>query len=178
MEEIRIDLNQASPEERAEGAKTAQLCFQLGQTMPYTQEYDTILAELFCKNGIGEGTRIMPGLVAIRPGNIRIGRNCVIMNHCLMMGAGGITIDDNVLVAANVQLISNNHDLQDRQILTCKPVHLKRNSWIGAGATILPGITIGENAVVGAASVVTKDVPDNTIVAGNPAKVIRTIISV
>ncbi len=74
-----------------------------------------------------------------------------------------------------MQLISNNHDLHDRQILTCKRVHLKKNCWIGAGSTILPGVTIGENAVVGAASVVTKDVPNNAIVAGNPAKVLRFI---
>ena len=57
------------------------------------------------------------------------------------MAAGGITIDDDVMVAANAQLISNNHDLYDHQVLTCKPVHLKRNCWIGAGATILPGVT-------------------------------------
>jgi len=59
-------------------------------------------------------------------------------------------------VAANVQLISNNHDLYERQILTCKPVLLKKNCWIGAGSTILPGVTVGENSVVGVASVVAK----------------------
>lgn len=91
------------------------------------------------------------------------------------MAAGTITIEDGVQVAANVQLISNNHDLQDRKILTCKPVLLKRNCWIGAGATILPGVTVGENAVVGAGSVVTKDVEDNTVVAGNPARIIKRI---
>ena len=95
------------------------------------------------------------------------------MNNCLMMSAGGITIDDNALVAANAQLISNNHDLQEHMIITCIPVHLKRNCWIGAGATILPGVTVGENSVVGAGSVVTKDVPDNCIVVGSPARVIK-----
>lgn len=72
-------------------------------------------------------------------------------------------------------MISNNHDLENRMIITCKPVHICRWGWIGAGATILPGITIGENSVVGAGSVVTKDVEPNTIVAGNPARVIRRI---
>lgn len=175
MEETRIDMRLQTPDEIAEGKKAAQLCFMLGQTMPYTPEYGAILSELFEKNGIGEGTRIMPGLVVVRPGSVHIGRNCVVMNGCLMMGAGGITIEDGALVAANVQLISNNHDLYDRQILTCKPVHLKRNCWIGAGSTILPGVTVGENAVVGAASVVTKSIPDNCIAVGNPAKVIKTI---
>ncbi len=67
----------------------------------------------------------MPRLVVVRPGSVHIGSNCVIMNNCLMMGAGGITIENGCQVAANVQLISNNHDLHDRQILTCKPVHLR-----------------------------------------------------
>ena len=97
------------------------------------------------------------------------------MPGCLMMSAGGITIEDGAMIAANVQLISNNHDLYERQIITCKPVHIGKNVWIGAGATILPGVTVGDNAVVGAASVVTKDVAPNTIVAGNPARFIKAI---
>lgn len=76
---------------------------------------------------------------------------------------------------ANVKFISNNHDLEQRNVITCKPVHICRQVWIGAGATILPGVTIGENAVVGAGSVVTHDVESNTIVAGNPARFIRRI---
>lgn len=98
------------------------------------------------------------------------------MYNCLMMAAGTITIEDDAQVAANVQLISNNHDIHDRKILVCNPVVLKKNCWIGAGASILPGVTVGENAIVGAGSVVTKDVEANTIVAGNPAKVIKHIV--
>ncbi len=86
----------------------------------------------------------------------------------------GITIDDGAMIAANVQLISNNHDLYERQIITCKPVHIGKNAWIGAGATVLPGVTIGDNAVVGAASVVTKDVAADTIVAKQSRKVHKT----
>ena len=97
------------------------------------------------------------------------------MPDCLMMSRGGITIEDGAMIAANVQLISNNHDLHDRQILICKPVHIGKNAWIGAGATILPGVTVGGNAVVAAAAVVTKDVPANAIVGGNPAKLIKMI---
>ena len=99
----------------------------------------------------------------------------MIMGGCLMMSRGGITIDDDVMIAANVQLISNNHDLYDRQLLICKPVHICRNVWIGAGATILPGVTVGENAVVAAGAIVTKNVEPNTIVGGNPAKLIKHI---
>ncbi|MDE5625758.1 MAG: acyltransferase [Muribaculaceae bacterium] len=78
------------------------------------------------------------------------------------------------MLAANVQILSNNHDLRDREVITLAPVRICRGAWIGAGATILPGVTIGENAVVGAASVVTRDVAPNTIVAGNPAKLLRS----
>ena len=92
-----------------------------------------------------------------------------------MMSAGGITIDDGAMIAANVQLISNNHDLYERQIITCRPVHIGKNAWIGAGATILPGVTVGDNAVVGAGSVVTKNVPANSLAVGNPCRVIRQI---
>lgn len=92
-----------------------------------------------------------------------------------MMSAGGISIEDEAMIAANVQLISNNHDLDNRWIITCKPVRICRRAWIGAGATILPGVTIGENAVVGAGSVVTRDVEPDTIVAGNPARLIKRI---
>lgn len=97
------------------------------------------------------------------------------MPDCLMMARGGITIEDDAMIAANVQLISNNHDLQDRMLLLCKPVRICRKAWIGAGATILPGVTVGENAVVAAGAVVTKDVAPNTIVGGNPAKFIKAV---
>jgi acetyltransferase-like isoleucine patch superfamily enzyme len=117
----------------------------------------------------------MPPITVVRGKSVKIGRNVVIMNNALMMAAGGITIDDDVMVAANAQLISNNHDLYDHAVLTCKPVHLKRNCWIGAGATILPGVTVGENSVVAAGAVVTRDVEDNTVVGGNPARLIKRL---
>ncbi len=92
-----------------------------------------------------------------------------------MMSRGGITIEDDVMIAANVSLISNNHDLYDRQVLICKPIVIKKGAWIGAGAAILPGVTVGKYAVVGAASVVTHDVPDYAVVVGNPARVTKVL---
>ena len=76
-------------------------------------------------------------------------------------------------LAANVQLISNNHDPYDRQILTCKPVLIKYGAWVGAGATILPGVTVGKYAIIGANSVVNKDIPDYAVAVGSPAKVVK-----
>ena len=174
MEETRIDLRIPQEADPAESARCLELCFKINHTMPLSDEYNSLVKELFLGN-IGEGSRVMPPITVVRGNKVKIGRNVVIMNNALMMAAGGITIDDDVMVAANSQLISNNHDLYDHAVLTCKPVHLKRNCWIGAGATILPGVTVGENAVVAAGAIVTRDVEDNTVVAGNPAKVIKRL---
>ena len=173
MEEIRIDCANQTTEELELAKHQAQLIFKLNHTMPMTEEYDALVHEIF--PDMGDGSRINTPLTAVRPHNVHIGRNVIVMPGSLMMSAGGITLEDEVLVAANVQLISNNHDLNQRNIITCKPVRICRKAWIGAGATILPGVTVGKNAVVGAASVVTHDVPANTIVAGNPARIIKKI---
>lgn len=173
IEEIRIDVTRQTEEELALAHHHAQLVFKFNHAMPGTAEYSELMHQIFPT--MGENSRVESPLTAIRPHMVRIGRNVVVMPGCLMMSAGGITIDDGAMIAANVQLISNNHDLYERQVITCKPVHIGKNAWIGAGSTILPGVTIGDNAVVGAASVVTKDVAPDTIVAGNPARLIRAI---
>ena len=173
MEEKRIDCSKQTPEELALAKEQAQTLFKLNHTMPYTEEYDALVKELFPT--IGEGSRVNTPLTGVRFHEVKIGKNCVIMNGCLMMSAGGITIEDEAMIAANCQLISNNHDLVNRWVITCKPVHIGKRAWIGAGATILPGVTIGDNAVVGAGSVVTKDVEPNTMVAGVPAKFIKNV---
>ena len=174
MKEKLIDCSKQTPEELALAAHHAKLVHRFNQAEPYTEEWQGLMQEIF-KEKIGEGSRVMSPLTAIRPHEVSIGKGCVIMNGCLMMAAGGITIEDGAMIAANCQLISNNHDLENRWVITCKPVHIGKRAWIGAGATILPGITVGDNAVVGAGSVVTKDVAPNTIVAGNPAKFIKNI---
>ncbi|MBR3214827.1 MAG: acyltransferase [Methanosphaera sp.] len=92
-----------------------------------------------------------------------------------MMARGGITIEDDAMLAANVQLLSNNHDEYDRQVLLCNEITIKKGVWIGAGATILPGVTVGEYAIVGAGAIVTKDVPDYAVVVGSPARVVKTL---
>ncbi|MDU1892685.1 MAG: DapH/DapD/GlmU-related protein [Dysgonomonas sp.] len=93
------------------------------------------------------------------------------------MDRGGITIEDDALIGPKVNLITENHSETPalRQHVYSRPIVIKRKAWIGAGATILPGVTVGENAIVAAGAIVTKDVDANTIVGGNPAKVIRKI---
>ena len=174
MEGFIVDPRQTSPEDMEKGMNDVKLVFAINHTMPYTEEYENLIKELF-KDKIGEGSRVLPPLNLVCASEVTIGKNVVIMGGCLMMSRGGITIDDDVMIAANTQLISNNHDLHDHPLLICKPVHICRNAWIGAGATILPGVTVGENADVAAGAVVTKDVAPNTIVGGNPAKFIKAI---
>lgn len=104
-----------------------------------------------------------------------IGKNVFINHACSFLDLGGITIEDHVLIGPRVNLITENHPLDktERRNLICKAIIIKRNAWIGAGATILPGVTIGENAVVAAGAVVSRDVPADTVVGGIPAKVIK-----
>ena len=108
----------------------------------------------------------------------KIGKNVFINFDCVFLDLGGITIEDNVLIAPKVSLLSEGHPVspESRHSLVPGHIHIKKNAWIGAGVTILPGVTIGENAVVAAGAVVSKDVPANTVVGGIPAKIIKAII--
>ncbi len=108
---------------------------------------------------------------------ITIGKNVFINHACSFLDMGGITIEDNVLIGPKVNLVTENHPLNpnDRTSLICKPIVIKRNAWIGAAVTILPGVTVGENAVIAAGAVVTADVPANTMMGGVPAKFIKAI---
>jgi len=109
--------------------------------------------------------------------HIKLGKNVFINHACTFLDLGGITIEDDVQIGPKVNLITENHpiDPAKRKHLDLKAILIRRNAWIGAGATILPGVTVGENSIVAAGAVVNKDVPENTIVGGIPAKVIRTI---
>ena len=108
---------------------------------------------------------------------ITLGKNVFINHACSFLDMGGITLEDEVLIGPKVNLITENHPLEpaERRALITASILIKRKAWIGAGATILPGVTVGENAVVAAGAVVTKDVPANTIVGGVPAKIIKKI---
>lgn len=128
---------------------------------------------------IGDETKI-GAFVEIQK-NATVGKRCKISSHTFV--CEGVTIEDNVFVGHNVAFINDSYPratAQDGQLQTEADWHVektivKKGASIGSGSTILSNITIGENALVGAGSVVTKDVPANTIVAGNPARVLRKI---
>lgn len=110
--------------------------------------------------------------------DITVGRNVFVNQNCTFYDLGGLDIGDDVMIGPNVSIITSGHPIepsQRRASVVAKPVVIERNVWIAAGVTIIGGVTVGENSVVAAGSVVTKDVPANMLVGGNPARVIRSI---
>lgn len=109
--------------------------------------------------------------------NIHIGKHVFINMGCKFQDQGGIFIGDGALIGHNVVLATLNHarSPEDRGTMIPAPIHIGNRVWIGSNATILPGVTVGDGAIVAAGAVVTRDVPENTIVAGVPAKVIRHV---
>ncbi|RQR53816.1 sugar O-acetyltransferase [Burkholderia sp. Bp9126] len=140
-------------------------------------EVRALFAELIGKP-VDDSVRLIPPFHTTGGPDIRVGRNVFINQNCTFYDLGGLDIGDDVMIGPNVSLITSGHPLEPsrrRAYVVATPIRIERNVWIGAGATIIGGVTVGENAVVGAGAVVTRDVPPNTLVGGNPAKVIRSI---
>jgi maltose O-acetyltransferase len=107
-----------------------------------------------------------------------LGRNVVIGAYAHIAADGGVSIGDNSMLASAVQITSSTHDYHVRPYRSKRvdaPVVIGANVWIGAGAIVLPGVTVGDDSVIGAGSVVTRDVPPGTVVAGAPARTMRTL---
>ena len=150
------------------------LCAKINNLSPYDKETRDLIEKLL-ENKIPKNSNILAPMEIDYGHQLKIGQ-MVFINHSLCVSAAaGIEIEDGVQIAPQVTILTVNHDLKNKTIVKCSPVHIEKNAWIGARAIILPGVTIGENAVVGAGAVVTKDVPANSVVVGNPAKVIKNI---
>ena len=151
------------------------LC-DLNNTYHTDTEIPALMSELIGKQ-VGEGFRMFPPFYADFGKNIHIGKNVFINSGCHFQDQGGIYIGDDVLIGHNVVLATINHDLDPKQKRKnhYSPIRICSNVWIGSNATLLPGVTIGEWAVIAAGAVVTKDVEPYTIVGGVPAKIIKRI---
>ncbi len=158
----------------AELHRTDRALFHLNHTEPQTEEWRLALAGLF-DGSIPDGLGIFTPTQIDFPMQITFGRHVFINHNFTAMSIGGIELGDNVQIGPHVTIVTNNHDLTNRYVLKCRKVVIENNVWIGAGACIMPGIHVGENAVIAGGAVVTKDVPANTVVGGNPAKIIRKL---
>lgn len=149
---------------------------QLNASYHTPEQTRNIVSELTGQQ-LDETTWIVPPFYSDFGQFIRFGKKVFVNSGCIFMDRGGITLEDGVFVDPNVNIITENHAEQPllRHNVYAKPILIKQNAWIGAAAVILAGITVGENAIVAAGAIVTKDVPDNAIVGGNPAKIIRNI---
>jgi acetyltransferase-like isoleucine patch superfamily enzyme len=110
--------------------------------------------------------------------DLRVGQRVFINQRCTLYDMGGVDIGDCVMIGPNVNIITTGHPLQPSQrraYVEAKPIVIERNVWIATGVTIVGGVTVGENSVVAAGAVVTKDVPPNSFVAGVPAEVVRSL---
>ena len=150
------------------------LCFKANQISPDDPSYIKYLEELFnCKL---DGVRILTPFICDFGNRVTFGKNVFINHSAILSASGGIEIQDGVMLAPGVKIATINHDFDNRhKIYTYGKVTLKKNAWLGIGCTICPGVTVGMNSVVAAGAVVTRDVPDNTVVAGCPARVIKEL---
>lgn len=142
-------------------------------------------AELMSKHGgsitLGANTNIEPYVIleTQRNGFIKIGSGSGINAFSVVYGAGGVTIGDNTRIASHTVIVANNHNFDDltkdiyQQGITAKGITIGNDVWIGAGAKILDGVHIGDHSVIGAGSVVTRDIPANVVAVGVPARVLR-----
>ena len=167
--EIYDFMNRASDEAR-------RITFELNGAYHSMPEVRDLFARLFGKP-VDPSFRVFPPFYTDFGKNITVGKNVFINACCHFQDQGGITLGDNCLVGHNVVFATLNHGFapEERQSMLPAPIVVGRNVWIGSNSTILQGVTIGDNSIIAAGSVVTKDVPANAIVAGVPARFIRSI---
>lgn len=149
---------------------------EINRTYHEPEEIRRLFSELI-GNEVDEGFNLFPPFTTDCGKNIHLGKGVFINSGCRFQDQGGITIGDYSLIGHNVVLATLNHNLnpKKRANLIPSPIKIGKRVWVGSNSTLLPGIIIGDNAVIGAGSVVTKDVPANAVVAGVPARIVKTI---
>lgn len=174
--ELILETDPDYPKLRAEFEKTMNLVGELNSRYHTPDEIRALLAQIWGQE-IDPSVRMFPPFYTAFGKFTKVGKGVFVNFGCTFLDRGGITLGDDVFIGPNVQLITENHpeQPQNRRNVYARPISIGRKVWIGAGAIILPGVTVGENSIVGAGAVVKKDVPANVIVAGVPAKIVREI---
>jgi acetyltransferase-like isoleucine patch superfamily enzyme len=174
-------IHRRTPESAAMQAKTKRAMLITAKlnrlTFDDADEVRALFSELIGKK-VDESFLLIPPFYTVGGDEIRVGRNVFVNQNCTFYDLGGLDIADDVMIGPNVSIITTGHPLepsQRRAVVIGKPIVIEKNVWIAVGATIIGGVTVGENSVVAAGSVVTKNVPPNTLVGGNPARIIRSI---
>lgn len=157
------------------GEMTRKIMAEINNKYNPPEKIQELFSQLIGQNVVN--FTLFPPFYADYGKNISVGENVFINSGCCFQDQGGIEIGNNVLIGQQVVIATLNHELtpSKRANLLPAPVKIGNNVWIGAHATILAGVTVGDNSVVAAGAVVTKDVPANVVVAGVPAKVIKNI---
>ncbi len=161
-----------------EQARAAGLLERFNQTgVDDAAERHGLLLELLGE--LGEGSEIKPPLRCDYGYRIRVGARTFVNYGLVALDVASIAIGDDVQIGPNVQLLTPTHpidpDTRRARWEAAEPIAIEGNVWLGGGVIVLPGVTIGENTVVGAGSIVTKDLPKNVVAAGNPARVVRSL---
>ena len=161
-----------------EQARAARLLDRFNQTgVDDAAERHGLLLELLGQ--FGEGSEIKPPLRCDYGFRIRVGARTFVNYGLVALDVASIAIGDDVQIGPNVQLLTPTHpidpDTRRAKWEAAEPIAIGGNAWLGGGVIVLPGVTIGENTVVGAGSIVTKDLPANVVAAGNPARVVRSL---
>lgn len=151
------------------------LNFLINQTDPNDKNRITELEKQLLTSGLPNGSFLTPPFQIDCASRLFLGQD-VFANHGLtVMSLGSITIDDGVMMGPEVALLTVNHEPKNIRVVKAAEIHIKKNAWLGARVIVLPGVTIGENAIIGSGAVVTKDIPDNAVAVGNPARVIKML---
>jgi maltose O-acetyltransferase len=168
----------ADPELVADMERAQRLVIQYNATPGEATETRTALLRQFC-GSVGDGAVIRPLFACDYGYNIRLGRNAFINFNCVFLDCAPIEIGDNLQMGPAVQVYTAAHpleaDVRRSGLEYARPIRIGNDVWIGGGAIILPGVTIGDGSVIGAGSVVVHDIPSASVVVGNPARVIRSL---
>lgn len=179
FEELRagksVDIRNAQYQKEVHGEidRCNDICHDINAARPSDRARVVALENELLQGQMHDGTFFTPPMYIDCGNRVNLGKNVYANHNLTMMSVGTITIDDGVMMGPGVGLFTDNHEPNNIRMISTKEIHIKKNAWLGARVNVAPGVTIGENAIIGTGAVVTKDIPDNAVAVGVPARVIK-----